>query len=117
METTITSFNSELVRSNTIHIFYKIYAVKFQTIFVTGKEYWLGLEPVYQMTKSKSYRLRITMKPFGGVAKTAYYENFRLKDNVIFFSKDNNGLCLLNDNIPLAFVQRTKLSLSNASFL
>ena len=39
------------------------------------------------MTKSKSYRLRITMKPFGGVAKTAYYENFRLKDNVIFFQK------------------------------
>ncbi len=52
--------------------------------YVAGEEYWMGLENIYQITNSKSYTLRITMKSFGAPEKKiAMYKAFKLTENVI----------------------------------
>jgi hypothetical protein len=50
----------------------------------SGKEYWMGLENIYQITNRKFYSLRITMKSFGSPdKKIANYKTFKLTENVI----------------------------------
>jgi len=45
----------------------------------------MGLENIYQITNSKAYSLRITMKSFGSPdKKIATYKIFKLTENVIF---------------------------------
>ena len=54
------------------------------SFYVPGEEYWMGLENIYQITNSKPYTLRITMKSFGSTEKKiAIYKTFKLTENVI----------------------------------
>ena len=43
-------------------------------------EFWLGLEKVHQMTKSRSYSLEILLKRDDGTRTTVYYNTFAVGD-------------------------------------
>ncbi len=52
-------------------------------VFITGEEYWMGLENIYKITNKRDYTLRIKMKNFQDPKiLTATYEEFRLTENV-----------------------------------
>ena len=58
-------------------------AVKyFSTKFITGEEYWLGLEEVYDLTHLGGYMLRIRMTDVNGEKAEVYYMDFAITDNV-----------------------------------
>ncbi len=52
------------------------------TILIIGKEYWMGLENIYQMTNARSYSLRVMIQDFDGTTRTATYKSFKLTENV-----------------------------------
>ncbi len=49
---------------------------------VPGKEHWLGLNNIHDLTQSKDYQLRITMRNFDRQNRTAFYDHFYLNDRV-----------------------------------
>jgi hypothetical protein len=56
--------------------------------FLTGEEFWIGLENIYQLTNIGSYTLRVTLKDFERPEKvSATYKNFRLTENVNYFRR------------------------------
>ena len=48
------------------------------------KEYWIGLENIYTLTNQLStpMKLKIIMEDFSGTVKEAYYDSFRIEDQV-----------------------------------
>ena len=52
--------------------------------YVLGKEHWLGLNNIFDLTQKKDYRLRIKMRDFNRVDKTVYYDNFYLEDKACY---------------------------------
>lgn len=66
---------------NYFHRGWNDYVVGFGT---PGKEHWLGLHNIYQLTQAYNYRLMIIMSNFAGATKTAFYSKFALKDNSLY---------------------------------
>ncbi len=48
----------------------------------SGKEHWLGLNNIYDMTQEKFYQLRVTLKDFQRDTGVAFYDNFYLVNRV-----------------------------------
>ena len=51
-------------------------------ILCEGKEHWLGLNNIHDLTQSKKYQLRVTMRNFDQQERVAFYDTFYLKDRV-----------------------------------
>ncbi len=48
----------------------------------TGKEFWAGLNAIYNLTKGRNMELRITMEKFDGETESAFYRTFYLGNEV-----------------------------------
>ncbi len=57
-----------------------------------GEEHWLGLNHMFDMLQRKDYQLRIKMRTYDRVDKTALYDNFYLIDRVSQGVKDNYNI-------------------------
>ena len=43
-------------------------------------EFWIGLEVMHNLTKNRTYKLRIDLEDFGGITKYAEYSTFAISD-------------------------------------
>lgn len=50
----------------------------------SGKEFWLGLEHLYHITKDKPLYLRVEVVDQNGMVSEQYYSHFHILDNVSF---------------------------------
>ena len=55
-------------------------------VLYIGKEHWLGLDNIYKLTNRKNLKtqLRIDLETLGGTKATVAYDDFHLKDQVVF---------------------------------
>ena len=53
-------------------------------IYYSGDEHWIGLEKIYQLTNRPGIpmKLHIRMEDVSGNVKDAYYDTFRIEDEV-----------------------------------
>ena len=51
-----------------------------------GNEQWIGLEKIYNLTNRPTIpmKLHIQMEDFSGIVKDAYYETFRIENEVCY---------------------------------
>ncbi len=52
-------------------------------VFLSGKDFWLGLKNIYELTKMGRWTLRVTLTDADGAMGEAFYHNFRLKEPVM----------------------------------
>ena len=72
------------VSSVTISEFFTASAVNTELFFSIGEEVWIGLDNIYKLTNSGTpMKLRVDLEKFDGTKASAFYEDFRLVDQVI----------------------------------
>ena len=51
-----------------------------------GNEQWIGLEKIYNLTNRPAIpmKLHIQMEDFSGIVKDAYYDTFRIENEVCY---------------------------------
>ncbi len=65
-------------------------------VWSIGEEHWLGLNNMFDLLQRKDYQLRIKMRTYDRVDKTALYDNFYLIDRVILEVMNCTGFkCLM----------------------
>ena len=54
----------------------------FGLIRYEGKEHWLGLRNIFELTNRDKYKLRITAEDQDDIKREYHYSTFKLKDKV-----------------------------------
>ena len=77
----------ETIRGNTVF-----------SISYSGNEHWIGLEKIYQLTNRPDIpmKLHIRMEDVSGNVKDAYYDTFRIEDEVCSTNISTLSSCEVN---------------------